>query len=212
MTRVELWFDFASTYSYPAVMRAEDEAAKRSLRVEWKPFLLGPIFRSAGWESSPFNSQPAKAAYMWRDLARLCAKHRLPFRRPGLFPQNSLGAARIATAAREEHWLGGFVRSLMTAEFGRGRDIGDPAVVAETLFDTIGDTAADWIARAAADDVKQALRTRVERARELDIFGAPTFVVGDELFWGQDRLEDAFDWACGAHPVSSDDGEGGCGA
>src|SRR6185503_2219 len=93
---IQAWFEFASTYSYPGVQRVEALAATSGLAVEWKPFLLGPIFREQGWNDSPFNIYPVKGRYMWRDLERLCAKYDLPFRRPSRFPRPSLLAARIA--------------------------------------------------------------------------------------------------------------------
>src|SRR5947208_4300346 len=95
---LQLWFEFASTYSYPAVQRIEALAAGLGVGVEWKPFLLGPVFKSQGWNDSPFNLYPAKGRYMWRDLERLCAKYGLPFHRPSVFPRPSLLAARS-----EEH-------------------------------------------------------------------------------------------------------------
>ena len=70
---IEFWFEFASTYSYPAAMRVEAVAAARSVEVVWRPFLLGPIFVRQGWDDSPFNLYPAKGSYMWRDLERSCA-------------------------------------------------------------------------------------------------------------------------------------------
>jgi 2-hydroxychromene-2-carboxylate isomerase len=78
---LEFWYDFASTYSYPAAMRVEREAAAAGLRVEWKPFLLGPIFsKLLGVDDSPFNTNPVRGRYMWRDLERLCAADAIPFR------------------------------------------------------------------------------------------------------------------------------------
>ena len=93
---VDFWFDFASTYSYPAAMRIGDAAERAGVAVRFRPFLLGPIFKAQGWDTSPFNIYEAKGRYMWRDLERLCADLELPFRRPEPFPQNSLLAARIA--------------------------------------------------------------------------------------------------------------------
>jgi len=80
--KIQFWFEFASTYSYPAAMRLEQAAAQAGVALEWKLFLLGPIFRSQGWSDSPFNLYPAKGRYMWRDLERTCEKAGLPFRRP----------------------------------------------------------------------------------------------------------------------------------
>ena len=70
---IELWFEFASTYSYPAAMRIEAEAQRRGARILWRPFMLGPIMNSVGWNDSPFNLYPVKGRYMWRDLERVCA-------------------------------------------------------------------------------------------------------------------------------------------
>ncbi len=72
MARVDFWYEFASTYSYPAAMRIEALAATRGATVAWRPFLLGPLFAEQGWRDSPFNIYPAKGRYMWRDLQRIC--------------------------------------------------------------------------------------------------------------------------------------------
>src|SRR6516162_5214575 len=98
---LDFWFDFASTYSYLAAMRIGPLAEKADVRVRFRPFLLGPIFKAQGWTTSPFNLYPAKGRHMWRDLERSCAELQLPFRRPDPFPQNSLLAARVALAALE---------------------------------------------------------------------------------------------------------------
>src|SRR5215470_481579 len=86
---LDFWFDFASTYSYLAAMRIGPLAEKAEVRVRFRPFLLGPIFKAQGWVTSPFNLYPAKGHNMWRDLERSCAELKLPFRRPDPFPQNS---------------------------------------------------------------------------------------------------------------------------
>jgi 2-hydroxychromene-2-carboxylate isomerase len=93
---LDFWFDFASTYSYPAAMRIRPLAVQAGVEVRFRPFLLGPIFKAQGWTTSPFNLYPEKGRHMWRDLERLCEEMGLPFRRPDPFPQNSLLAARTA--------------------------------------------------------------------------------------------------------------------
>ena len=100
MPIVDFWFDFASSYSYPAAMRADALAAKSGVAIRYRPFLLGPIFKAQGWDTSPFNIYEAKGRYMWRDLERLCADLGIPFQRPSPFPQNSLLAARVALGRR----------------------------------------------------------------------------------------------------------------
>jgi 2-hydroxychromene-2-carboxylate isomerase len=194
---LEFWYEFASSYSYPAVMRVEALARARGLAIAWRPFLLGPVFLSLGWNDSPFNIYPPKGRYMWRDLARLCAKYGLPFRLPTRFPRDGVLAARVALAGAQAPWVAAFSRAVMDANFARDLDIAEPAVIAD-LLDALGLDAADWLARANAEPNKQALHAQTERAVHGGIFGAPTMLVGSEMFWGNDRLEDALDWACGA--------------
>src|ERR1700730_5178732 len=93
------WYEFASTYSWLSAERIEALAVQAGVEVAWRPFLLGPIFAAQGWTSSPFNLFPAKGRNMWRDMERQCARLGLPpIVRPDPFPQNSLLAARLATA------------------------------------------------------------------------------------------------------------------
>jgi 2-hydroxychromene-2-carboxylate isomerase len=190
---IGFWFEFASTYSYPAAMRVASVAAARGVDVEWKAFLLGPIFRAQGWNDSPFNLYPTKGRYMWRDLARLCEELELTFVRPSQFPRGSLLAARIACSSAREPWLPAFVRAVYDANFARDQDVADPAVVARCL-ETAGQRAEPLIEAAGAEASKRKLRAQCEQAVQLGIFGAPSFVVGDELFWGNDRLEAALAW------------------
>ena len=190
---LQFWFEFASTYSYLTAMRIEEVAGRHGVVVDWQPFLLGPIFKAQGWATSPFNLYPAKGRYMWRDLERQCAKHGLPFRRPSNFPRNGLLPARIACLARTEPWLPTFVRGIYAANFAEDRDIADEQVVASVL-DAVGLTSA-IIDRTRTTEVKALLHAQSEQARQLSLFGAPSFIVGDELFWGDDRLEDAVAWA-----------------
>jgi 2-hydroxychromene-2-carboxylate isomerase len=195
MPALDFWFDFASTYSYPAAMRAGPLAAKAGISIRFRPFLLAPIFKAQGWNTSPFNLYEAKGRNMWRDLERQCAALGLPFRRPDPFPQPSLLAARVALVGLAEAWGVDFCRSVFRAEFGEGRRIDDVATIASIL----GELATDpdrVLAAARSDPIKARLRDETQEAERLGIFGAPSFVTRDgELFWGNDRLEHALDWA-----------------
>ncbi|GAC1556722.1 MAG: 2-hydroxychromene-2-carboxylate isomerase [Beijerinckiaceae bacterium] len=194
MPQIDFWYEFASTYSYPAAMRIETAAAARNVAVRWRPFLLGPIFFDQGWRNSPFNIYPAKGRYMWRDVERICEGLGLPFQRPDPFPQNSLLAARLALALDEEQ-RPALTRAIYAAQFGEGRAIGEK----ETLANVLAPLALDADAlfeRAASDQLKTRLKQETDEAKRLGIFGAPAFVTADEeLFWGNDRLEAALDWA-----------------
>lgn len=194
MRSLHFWFEFASTYSYLAAWRVEQEARQRGVEVRWEPFLLGPIFGAQGWNDSPFNIYPVKGRYMWRDMERLCAAQGLPLRRPSVFPRNGLLVARVACAAKREPWLPAFVRAVYRANFAEDREISKAETVAEILK-AEGLPADTWLARASEPATKQALREQTERAIAHGIFGAPSFTVGEELFWGSDRLAQALEFA-----------------
>jgi 2-hydroxychromene-2-carboxylate isomerase len=187
---IELWFEFASTYSYVGI----EAASKLEIPVVYKPFLLGPIFSAQGWSDSPFNLYPAKGKYMWRDMERLCHDAGLPWRVPTTFPRSGLLAARVAIAHEDAAWLPSFCRSVYRANFGHDRDITSPEVISELLSELQLDAPA-ILGRAHAPAAKAALRDRTARASALGVFGAPTWVVDGELFWGGDRLPNAIAWS-----------------
>jgi 2-hydroxychromene-2-carboxylate isomerase len=187
---IEFWFDFGSNYSYLSMMRIDELALRHGVHVVFKPFLLGPIFKSQGWDTSPFVLQAKKGEYTWRDMERQAVKFGLPWNKPTTFPRRALLPLRIAVLAHEQPWLGAFCRRIMSLNFIDDHDIDDCAPVTEVLA-SLGVEPAPWIARAQSDEGKAALRIQVEEAVNLGIFGAPTFFVGNEMFWGNDRLEDA---------------------
>ena len=192
---LDFWFDFASTYSYPAAMRIGALAKNAKVHVRFRPFLLGPIFKAQGWDNSPFNLYPAKGRNMWRDLERLCGELGLPLRRPEPFPQHSVLAARVALVALAEPWGEDFCRGVYHTQFGERLRIDDPTVIGGVLAG-LGVEAAPVLQAAQSEDNKSRLRTQTEEAGRLGIFGAPSFVTADgELFWGNDRLEQALAWA-----------------
>jgi len=178
-------------------MRVEQVASRYGRAVQWRPFVLGAIFRAQGWNDSPFNIYPAKGRYMWRDLERVCASMSIPFRKPSQFPRSSLLAARIACVA-ESDWLSQFVQNVYTANFAKDLDIAQPAVLLDCLEALVSDPAA-VLAAAHSAEAKSQLRRNTAAAIELGIFGAPTFVIDGDLFWGNDRLENALEWRRDAH-------------
>jgi 2-hydroxychromene-2-carboxylate isomerase len=191
---VEFWFEFASTYSYLAASRIEKAAHAAGVMIVWRPFLLGPIFKAQGWDDSPFNVYPVKGRYMWREMERLCERYGLPLRHPTQFPRNGLLAARVATAGGDAGWVPAFVRSVYRANFGEDRDIADRSVL-DALLRDVGTDPQAVLADAESARVKDHLRATTEQAQRLGIFGAPSFVTRGELFWGNDRLEDALTFA-----------------
>jgi 2-hydroxychromene-2-carboxylate isomerase len=134
MATIEFWYEFASTYSYPAVMRIEKLATEAGVELRWRAFLLGPIFQTLGWNDSPFNIFGAKGRYMWRDLARVCEAERLPLKLPpAKFPQNGLKAARLALAGVREGWTPSFTRAVFAANYAEQKDISEEATLRAIL-------------------------------------------------------------------------------
>ena len=188
--RLEFWYEFASTYSYLTAMRIEALAEKAGVDVIWKPFVLGPIFSAQGWNTSPFNIYPAKGKYMVREMERLTKQRGLPFKMPSPFPQNSLYAARLALIGHEEGWGAAFTRAVFTAQFAEGANISNKETLAD-LLKSLRLNASSLLARIEERHIKERLRQQTEEAQELGIFGAPSFLARNELYWGDDRLEQA---------------------
>jgi 2-hydroxychromene-2-carboxylate isomerase len=192
---IEFWFEFGSNYSYLSVMRIENEAQRHGVRIVWQPFLLGPIFRALGFESAPFVQEKEKGAYVMQDMARQCRKYGLsPWVRPSVFPRLGVLPLRIALLGAEQPWIGAFCRSVMELNFVQDQDINQPDRLSSILTE-LGLPAADVLDRAQAEPFKSRLREQTEQARARGVFGAPTFFVGTEMFWGNDRLDDALQLA-----------------
>jgi 2-hydroxychromene-2-carboxylate isomerase len=187
---VEFWFDFGSNYSHLSLLRIEAAAAALRVAIAWRPFLLGPVFRALGWDSSPFLAQQGKLAYVWRDMEREARKYGLAWTRPSTFPRRAVLPLRVALVGADRPWIGAFCRRMTTLSFVEDRDIDDEGVVRATL-ESLDVPAGPVLAQALSDGNKLALRRQTEEAIARGIFGAPTFFVGNEMFWGNDRLDDA---------------------
>lgn len=184
------WFDFASIYSYLSVMRIEEAARLHGVTVVWKPFLLGPIFRTLGMEGSPFVLHKEKGAYAWRDMERQCRKYGLRWVRPGSFPRVGVLPARIALVGAHQPWIGVFCRRVMELNFVLDEDIADRENLGRILSE-LDLPVEEILDHAGTEAIKLQLREQTEEARQRGVFGAPTFFVGAEMFWGNDRLDDA---------------------
>ncbi|KAB8055766.1 2-hydroxychromene-2-carboxylate isomerase [Janthinobacterium rivuli] len=190
MATLEFWFDFGSNYSYLSAMRIDALAREKKVQVIWKPFLLGVVFKALGWETSPFVLQKIKGDYTWRDMARQCDKYGLPWRQPATFPRTALLPMRVALIGADQGWIAPFARRMMTMNFAEDRDIDNIEAVSEVLAE-LGLDAPAIVALALTPDNKLRLRRQTQQAQALNLFGAPSFLSDGELFWGNDRLEDA---------------------
>jgi len=200
LPELECWYEFASNYSYLSIMRIDKLAQDVNVKLVWKPFLLGPIFKSFGWESSPFVLQKEKGAYVWQDMVRQCHKYGIPWNKPSVFPRNAVLPLRVAIIGAEQPWINAFNQGVMQLNFAEDKEINDRDTIAKVLHE-LGLPADQLIAQALSDDTKSALRAQTEEAQRRGIFGAPTFFAHGEMFWGNDRLEDALQFAAQRAPI-----------
>jgi len=175
-------------------MRIEEAARQLGVPIAWKPFLLGPIFRALGMENSPFVLQKEKGTYVWQDMARQCRKYGLRWTQPTTFPRLGILPLRIALLGVSQPWIAAFCRRVMELNWVLDKDINQSEPVVEILMD-LGLPAAALLEHAQSEQNKQRLREQTEQARLKGIFGAPTFFVRSEMFWGNDRLDDALQFA-----------------
>jgi len=197
MKTLEIWYEFGSNYSYLSVQRVGELARSRGVPLKWEPFLLGPIFKSLGWETSPFVLQEQKGRYMWRDMERQCEKYGLPWKRPTNFPRRALLPMRVAVLGKDAVWIEAFSRRMMTLNFVEDREIDSVEVVSRVLVE-LGLDAGAIIEQAQDAQNKERLKDQTLRAQALGVFGGPTFFVEGEMFWGNDRLDEAVEWAARA--------------
>jgi 2-hydroxychromene-2-carboxylate isomerase len=155
---------------------------------------LLPIFAAQGRERGPFVPYPDKLEYMWRDLERRAMLFGIEYRRPTLYPPNTRVTTRVGLVAAREGWCEAFTRAVFRLHWVEGVNISTDENL-DLAITSCGQETARVLAQATQPDIEDALALQTERAKSLKLFGAPSFVVGDELFWGDDRLEEAIDWA-----------------
>ncbi len=193
---IEFWFGYGSTYAYLSAMRIESLLLGSGIKVLWRPFNLTTLMREKGFAKGPFADRPEKLAYMWRDLERRAKRHGIPYRRPTIYPVDSQRTVRVGFLSSREGWCAAFTRKVMTMNFVEARPIGVPGQL-EAALSELGHDPEIVIQRAHEPDVEAALEAQTRQAIELGIFGSPSFLVNGELFWGDDRLEDAIAWCKG---------------
>ena len=194
--QLDFFLFLGSTYTYLAVNRAEALAAQAGIALRWRPFSVRSIMIEQN--NRPFVGKPVKLAYMWRDLERRAQRHGIPFKSIPDYPNDADQLAnRVATLAAIEGWCPAFTKASYRMWFLENKDPGKPEH-ATLLLEQLGRNPSDVIARADSSEIRDRYAAETEVARALGIFGSPSFVHDAEIFWGDDRLEDAIEW-CRSH-------------
>lgn len=185
MATCELIFDVSSPYSYLASTQLSPLLARTGAGITLTPIALGGIQKALGTGEIP----PApRLAYMAQDLQRWSKRYGVPVEFPSSWPTRTILPQRTIVAAGQGPEGLRAMEALFRAHWGEGKDVSDPAVVKAAL-DGAGLDGAALIARAGEQPIKDALRANTDRALERGVFGVPTFVVFDQMFWGNDRLD-----------------------
>ncbi len=183
--QIEFFWDSASPYTYLAATQIEQLAARHGATVRWRPFLLGKAFEATGNRAPA--SIPVKGKYLFGDLQLWARHYGVPLRFPSVFPVASLGSLRVACALPEAD-VARWAQAVMHAYWAENQDIGQPQVLAQVATDLGLDSDA-LLAKTQTPAVKEALKANTDEAIRRGVFGAPTFFVGEQMFWGNDRLE-----------------------
>ena len=196
--RMDLFFFCGSTYTYLTVMRVEEAAAQAGVEVRWRPFNVREIMVEQ--DNIPFRDKPVKQRYMWRDIERRAARHGLPFHGAPTYPVDPENLSnRVAIVAAEEGWCPGYAKATYRAWFLEDKPPGEPEHLAAILRDLDKDPD-DVIRRAESREIRERYAAETNVAQSMGIFGSPTFAVGEEIFWGDDRLEEAIEWCASGVP------------
>lgn len=184
---IDFYFDFSSSYSYLALPGIEKLAGDDDVSFNWKPIVLGAIFQAAG--HAPPVPDTAKGRYVWHDVERSAALAGLPYKWPEPFPFNGIAASRIfwfladSDTDKAVEWA----RAVFNASFSEGRDCSNPEVLGQVAT-ALGHDAEALLAATADEAIKAKLKEVTGEAMQRGVFGAPTFFVDGEMFWGGDRL------------------------
>jgi 2-hydroxychromene-2-carboxylate isomerase len=190
---LDFWYSIGSTYTYLTVMRIEEVERREKIEVRWRPFSVRALMKEQN--NIPFIGKPIKTAYMWRDIERRAAMYGIAARVPVPYGLTEFDRVnRIAILATQEGWSRDFVKESYRRWFQKGEEAGLSPYLEDTLRD-IGQEPERVLMAASGEDVEEAYRDATDEARTLNLFGSPSFVVGREVFWGDDRLDNAVQWA-----------------
>jgi len=190
---IDFWISIGSTYSYLSVMRLKSVEEASGVSFRWRPFSVLAIMTEQ--KNFPFVGKPVKMAYMWRDIKRRARMYGFEPQIPAPYPYTEFDLPnRIAMVAASEGWCADYTRAVYRDWFHAGHEPGSEPSVSNSLRE-VGQDKARVLALAKSDENEKSYREATEEAKALGVFGSPAFVVGSEVFWGDDRLEDAIRWS-----------------
>jgi 2-hydroxychromene-2-carboxylate isomerase len=199
-SQLDFFYFFGSAYAYLSVMRISGIAERAGVKVNWRPFSVRALMIE---QNNMIREQKQKMAYTWRDVRRRAARHGVPFPKPPIWPTDPDQLAnRVGTIAMIEGWCEAYTLASFRAWVVDGQPLGDRAVLA-SILGPLGHDPDAVIERANSDEIRKRYDAETDAARRLGAFGSPTFAVGEEIFWGDDRLEEAIEWAAGQHPAQA---------
>ena len=188
----DFYFDFISPYSFLAHKEISKIEKKNSIKIKYKPILLGGLHNLHGIKAPAFI--PAKAKHMIRDCKLIAEKNKIKFKFNSYFPIRSLNLMRGVFVAEEDNYKSYYIDSIFNAIWQDGLNMNDENII-EKVLKNLNVNPKTFSLRAASSSVKESLKKRTHEAYEKGIFGAPSFVANDKIFWGQDRIEFALNEA-----------------
>ncbi len=194
MKEIEFWFSIGSTYTYLSVSRLKEVERKFEVSFSWQPFSVRKIMLEM--DNVPFPpTKQAKVEYMWRDIQRRARSYGFEARVPAPYPLKEFDLAnRIAVFGMQEGWCSNYVQATYRRWFLEWLEPGSEPNVSESLRE-IGQDSERILELATGEETGEVYSCQTESAQSKGIFGSPSFIVDGELFWGDDRLEDAVSWA-----------------
>lgn len=202
---IDFWVSIGNTYSYLSVMRLKSVEETSGVSFRWRPFSVRAIMIDE--KNIPFVGKPVKLDYMWRDIERRARKYGFEPHLPAPYPLAEFDLAnKIALVGEAEGWCADYVCAAYRHWFHAGHEPGSEPGLSDALRE-IGREPARVVASARTGRIEQRYKQVTDEARALGVFGSPTFVVDGEVFWGDDRLDDAIDWFKAKNPDPGQEGQ-----
>ena len=189
---IDFWFSTGSTYTYLTVSRLQQVEAATGVPFNWRPFSVRAIMREQN--NSPFANKPVKMGYMWRDIERRAGMYGLPVKVPAPYPLQEFDLAnRVALVGLEEGWGKPYIKASYRRWFVDGQEPGLEPNLSASLSEA-GQDVGRVVEQARSDRIEKVYLAATDEARQLGVFGSPSFAVAGEVFWGDDRVDDALSW------------------